>query len=168
MQFLSLSHIDEVISSFPMESPEPFSYFHPFHCNIYIYYELNEFLWFFILFPVFFWCDYNTTAPYICQYIFVFYFIIFFLLLFNLNKFHNIYILIIFFWLFIHNKHFQNPFLFSSASSQQENKMVSTAFAGIVVTLSAHRSALSKKQGTVWASASLPCFFDGFSRSMDT
>lgn len=106
MQFLSLSHIDEVISSFPMESPEPFSYFHPFHCNIYIYYELNEFLWFFILFPVFFWCDYNTTAPHICQYIFTFYFIIFFLLLFNFSKFHNIYIYLMFFWLFIQNKHF--------------------------------------------------------------
>ena len=40
----SLSYIDEVINSFPMESPEPFFYFHPFHWNIYICYELNEFL----------------------------------------------------------------------------------------------------------------------------
>ena len=38
------SYIDEVINSFPMESPEPFFYFHPFHWNIYICYELNEFL----------------------------------------------------------------------------------------------------------------------------
>lgn len=107
MQFLSLSHIDEVISSFPMESPEPFSYFHPFHCNIYIYYELNEFLWFlifyflfFILFPVFFWCDYNTTAPHICQYIFAFYFNIFYLSLSYLHWFYNIFIYLIIFRLF--------------------------------------------------------------------
>lgn len=71
------SYIDDVITSFPMESPKPFCYFHPFHWNIYICYELNEFLWLFILFPVFFWWTYNTTPFAICQYIFTFYFIIF-------------------------------------------------------------------------------------------
>lgn len=83
-----------------MESPEPFFYFHPFHWNIYICYELNEFLWLFNSFPCFFWWCYNNTLVIICQYIFAFYFNIFYLSLSYLHWFYNIFIYLIIFRLF--------------------------------------------------------------------
>ena len=84
-----------------MESPEPFFYFHPFHWNIYICYELNEFLWLFNSFSCFFWWCYNNTLVIICQYIFTFYFNIFWLSLSYLHEFYNSCIYLIIFRLFI-------------------------------------------------------------------
>lgn len=70
IRFLSLPHIDGCDSTFPMDSPSPFSFFHPFHVTF--IYAMNWMI-FFCAFLVFFWWIYNSTAFFICQHFFVFF-----------------------------------------------------------------------------------------------
>ena len=70
IRFLSLPHIDGCDSTFPMDSPSPFSFFHPFHVTF--IYAMNWMI-FFCAFLVFFWWVYNSTAFFICQHFFVFF-----------------------------------------------------------------------------------------------
>ena len=50
IRFLSLAHIDGSYTILPMDSPYPFFLFHPDSWNIYICYELNDFLLYFFFF----------------------------------------------------------------------------------------------------------------------
>ena len=72
-QSLSLLILIWCVASVPTVSPYPFFSISFLSCNIYLYYELNDFLFCLICFSlVFFWCHYNSTAQRICQHIFIF------------------------------------------------------------------------------------------------
>ena len=83
-QSLSLLILIWCVASVPTVSPYPFFSISFLSCNIYLYYELNDFLFCLICFSlVFFWCVYITISLLICQCFFAYFFIYFcFILLF--------------------------------------------------------------------------------------
>lgn len=100
-QSLSLLILIWCVASVPTVSPYPFFSISFLSCNIYLYYELNDFLFCLICFSlVFFWCHYNSTVQCICQHIFVFFLQLLFILLFAVYLYYVFFVLYIIFWHF--------------------------------------------------------------------
>ena len=102
-QSLSLLILIWCVASVPTVSPYPFFSISFLSCNIYLYYELNDFLFCLICFSlVFFWCHYNITVQRICQHIFIYFLQLLFILSFAELLYCIFFILYIIFWQFYH------------------------------------------------------------------